>query len=70
VKQTTTIEVSVETIDILHSYQTKLAKILHKKSVSIDALLKCLFTLENSDTVILTLSELAREESIDKDMKE
>jgi hypothetical protein len=63
------IEVSKETYDKLFSLANTLKKIL-KKPVSIDALLKVLLVIDNTDGVLVGLSEYLREESIDKGMKE
>ena len=63
------IEVSKETYDKLFSLADTLKKIL-KKPVSIDALLKVLLVIDNTDGVLVGLSEYLREESIDKGMKE
>ena len=64
-----TIKVSRETYDKLSTLQTNLKKILHKP-VSFDALIKVLFEIDNTDGVIVGLSEYLREDSIDKGMKE
>jgi hypothetical protein len=61
------IEVSMETYNTLHSIQTSLEKILHKK-VSFDLLLKVLFTVNHADEIICELSELLREKSMDKEV--
>jgi regulator of RNase E activity RraB len=63
------IEISKETYDKILSLRDALKKIL-RKNVSIDAVLKTLLTIDNTDGVITGLSKYLREESIDKDMKE
>lgn len=55
--KTTTIEVSIETYDIIHSAQTQIEKIL-RKNVSIDKVLKIAFAMKSLDA---QLSELMLE---------
>ena len=56
--KTTTIEVSMETYEIIHSAQTQIEKILRKKNVSIDKVLKIAFAMKSLDA---QLSELMLE---------
>jgi hypothetical protein len=56
-QKTTTIEVSIETYEIIHSAKTQIEKIL-RKNVSIDKVLKIAFAMKSLDS---QLSELMLE---------
>jgi hypothetical protein len=58
-QKTTTIEISMETYEIIHSAKMQIEKILHKKNVSIDKVLKIAFAMKSLDA---QLSELMLEQ--------
>ena len=49
---TKTIEISTEAYDKLHSCQEKLKKILHKRQVSFDQVIKIMFAAHSLDVVL------------------
>jgi hypothetical protein len=52
---TTTIEISIETYNQLHSIRTSLAKILHKKTVSMDTTLQLFLTCQPLDVTLMDM---------------
>ena len=58
--ETTTIEITMETYNRLHSVKQQVAKILRKKSISFDTLFKLFFIMQPIET---TLQDLILEEN-------
>ena len=52
---TKTIEISTEAYDKLHSAQTTLEKILHKKQVTFDQVIKMFFVAEPLDVILTNM---------------
>ena len=65
-KGTTTIEVSIETAEQLHSLKDKLAKILRKRNVSFDQLFRLFSEIKPLNTI---LEDMILEEGVEHQWK-
>lgn len=52
VGKTTTIEVSIEVYDKIHSVAEQISKIVHKKSISLNQALKIMFATQPLDQIL------------------
>lgn len=55
--RTTTIEVSIEVYDKIHSVAEQIAKITHKKSISLNQALKIMFATQPLDQILQELMQ-------------